>query len=292
MTLARRPEAGCDARTERGGEAARPVADVRPTRLSERVATRRTFGVLMLGALLGVVGLQPYALALTSPQLPPGSPPLGLLIAAGVLQSLVLVAGATVLGLWLGPTVGLGAPLLRAWVMGDRDAPGRFRAQIAPAVLAGAVSSAAVLVLEVFVFAPRTPPAASGIDAPAAAPWQGLLAAFYGGIVEELLLRLGLMTVLVWLGVKLTRATRPSSAVLWSANTLAAVLFGLGHLPTTAALVALTPPVIARTLVLNGLAGVVFGWLYWRRGLLAAMVAHFTFDLVVLAIVPALRGGA
>ena len=55
---------------------------------------------------------------------------------------------------------------------------------------------------------------------------------------------------------------------------------------------ALTPLVIARTLVLNGLAGVVFGWLYWRRGLLAAMVAHFTFDLVVLAIVPALRGGA
>jgi membrane protease YdiL (CAAX protease family) len=42
----------------------------------------------------------------------------------------------------------------------------------------------------------------------------------------------------------------------------------------------------------NGLAGVVFGWLYWRRGLLAAMVAHLTFDLVLHVIVPALRGGA
>ena len=66
---------------------------------------------------------------------------------------------------------------------------------------------------------------------------------------------------------------------------LAAGLFGLGHLPATAALLPLTPAVIARALILNGIPGVVFGWLFWRRGLEAAMVAHFAADLVLHVIV-------
>src|ERR687885_1505735 len=68
--------ARCDAPADSGGETARPLSDTGPARLSEHVATLRTFGVLMLGGLLGVVALQPYALALTPPRLPPGSPPL------------------------------------------------------------------------------------------------------------------------------------------------------------------------------------------------------------------------
>ena len=55
-----------------------------------------------------------------------------------------------------------------------------------------------------------------------------------------------------------------------------ALLFGAGHLPTTATLMPLTPLVITRALLLNGLGGIVFGWLYWKRGLLAAMLAHFS----------------
>lgn len=76
MTRARHLRARCDAPADSGGETARPLSDTGPARLSEHVATLRTFGVLMLGGLLGVVALQPYALALTPPRLPPGSPPL------------------------------------------------------------------------------------------------------------------------------------------------------------------------------------------------------------------------
>ncbi len=76
----------------------------------------------------------------------------------------------------------------------------------------------------------------------------------------------------------------------WIANLLAAVLFGLGHLPTTAALVVLTPMVVARAIVLNGLVGVVCGWLYWRESILAAMVAHFFGDIVLHVLSPILLG--
>ena len=52
-------------------------------------------------------------------------------------------------------------------------------------------------------------------------------------------------------------------------------------LTTLASLVPLTPLVIARTVVLNGLLGIIFGWLYWRHGLEAAMISHFSADIVL-----------
>ena len=80
---------------------------------------------------------------------------------------------------------------------------------------------------------------------------------------------------------------RPSVPVLWVANIIAALLFGLGHLPITSALAPLTPLIIVRAVVLNGLLGIGFGYLYCTRGLESAMLSHFSADLllhVVLAI--------
>ena len=91
------------------------------------------------------------------------------------------------------------------------------------------------------------------------------------------------MSFLAWLGkfISKTSEGKPTAAVFWIANILAAVLFGLGHLPTTSLLVALTPLVVTRAVILNGLIGIVCGWLYWKRGLESAMVAHFSADLVL-----------
>ena len=71
---------------------------------------------------------------------------------------------------------------------------------------------------------------------------------------------------------------------------LAALAFGAGHLPATARLAPLTPPVVLRALALNGVAGGVYGWLSWRRGLEAAMLAQGATDLLLHAVVPLARG--
>ncbi|MFQ5593941.1 MAG: CPBP family intramembrane glutamic endopeptidase [Anaerolineae bacterium] len=254
---------------------------------ADRRLTWKLFAVLMLGAVIGLLGVIPYSLSLSGP-LPPLPIPLWLLLILQIFQNLVLFAVATALGLWLGRKVGLGAPILRGWLAGEPDAPARFRSLLLPASVAGASSAIAILALEVGVFAPRlnaSPEISTGPPA-----WQGFLASFYGGINEELLLRLGVMTLLVWLGSKLTRAAQPGAGVIWMANLLAAVLFGLAHLPATAAILPLTAMVVTRAVVLNGLAGVVFGWLYWRRGLLAAMVAHFSTDIVLHVLAPLVLG--
>jgi hypothetical protein len=243
-----------------------------------RTLKRRLFGVLMGGALLGVLAYIPYNISLIG--LPPSEPIppwLGMLI--WLFQNLLMFAAAAGLGLWLGDKVGLGAPLLQAWLVRDREISRRIRAVLPLAVSAGALAGALIWLLEKFVFAPYLPQALRmGAQPP---PWQGFLASFYGGINEELLLRFGFMTLLVWLGTKLARQSSPSSAVMWAGIVLAALLLGAAHLPMAVALAPLTTVVIVRTMLLNSIGGLVFGWLYWQQGLLAAVVAHFSADVVL-----------
>jgi len=73
---------------------------------------------------------------------------------------------------------------------------------------------------------------------------------------------------------------------MWFGIIASAVLFGLGHLPVTATLTAITPAILARAILLNGVAGVIFGWLYWKKGLGSAMIAHFSADIILHVMFP------
>ncbi|MGZ5158720.1 MAG: CPBP family glutamic-type intramembrane protease [Caldimonas sp.] len=182
-------------------------------------------------------------------------------------------------GLRLGAAVGLDAPWVRAVV--DRGAPPPLRGRFAQAALIGAAASGLVVALDLTLFAHAAPPS----TAVAGMWWRGLLASFYGGIVEEILMRLFVMTALVRLVMLVTRARTLSAPIAATAIALAALIFGAGHLPTAAQLGPLHALVVARVLVLNALVGLACGWLYWRRGLEHAMVAHFAGDLVLHVLV-------
>jgi membrane protease YdiL (CAAX protease family) len=108
-------------------------------------------------------------------------------------------------------------------------------------------------------------------------PWEGFLASIGAGVNEEILFRLGLMTIFVFLGAQLLRqGDRPAAGVVWTAMVLATLSFGVVHLPQAAALGGGLPASLVASILLgNCLGGVVFGWLYWKRGLLAAVTAHF-----------------
>ncbi|WP_409304843.1 CPBP family intramembrane glutamic endopeptidase [Peribacillus sp. SCS-155] len=108
--------------------------------------------------------------------------------------------------------------------------------------------------------------------------FQGLLAGIlYGGVFEEVMLRLFFMSLLVWILKNLFARKKDEipAAIYWSAITVAAVLFAAGHLPATEALFGdLTATMIARSFLLNGLGGILFGYLYWKKGLEYSMIAH------------------
>ncbi|PKL71234.1 MAG: CPBP family intramembrane metalloprotease, partial [Methanobacteriales archaeon HGW-Methanobacteriales-2] len=50
--------------------------------------------------------------------------------------------------------------------------------------------------------------------------------------------------------------------------------------------ITITPMVIARAIVLNGIGAIIFGWLYWKKGLESAMISHFSADIVLHVMFP------
>ncbi len=249
----------------------------------------KVFLILWIASILATIAILPYAFEMQSSILQNLKlPPLPVLIAATVLQTAVMYAIAIFGGMFFASRVGLGTPILYAATQGESVAD-RVRAILPLSIIIGVLGTLVLMGLEFFYFQPAmlkeigNSAAVLNLRTSQPAAWKGFLASFYGGIVEEVLLRLFVMSFLVWLGrfISKTAEGKPTTGVIWTANILAAVLFGLGHLPAIAPLVPLTPLVITREVVLNGLLGIVFGWLYWKRGLEAAMISHFSADLVL-----------
>ena len=111
--------------------------------------------------------------------------------------------------------------------------------------------------------------------------WLGSV--LYGGVVEELMLRLFFMSLLAWLIWKIffRREEKVPVKVLVMANVVAALLFAAGHLPATLVLFGeLTPMMLLRCFLLNGSFGLLFGYLYRKFGIQYAMVSHAMFHIV------------
>lgn len=142
-----------------------------------------------------------------------------------------------------------------------------------PAASAGFLVGLAIFVLDRTIFHSSS---LSGVNAPM---WMGALASLYGAVNEEVSLRLFLFTIFYFLISKCVQKRRV--VVLWFVNICVALLFGIGHLPAAFKLAPPSTFEIVRILFLNGIGGIVFGWLYWSRGLWAAIIAHFVADLVI-----------
>jgi membrane protease YdiL (CAAX protease family) len=200
--------------------------------------------------------------------------PLAAVQLASMAQSTVMVFVAAMIGAALAPKTGLTAPFISALIarrpIGDGRLGGIGRSILVPGIVGGALGAAIVV-----VFHANAPAALSDMRETATIPL--IVRVLYGGITEEVLIRWGLMSLFVWIGWRLAgvREGSPSAAVVWFAIALSAVLFGLGHLP---AVIAATGGVTASTVIYvtvgNALFGFIAGYLFWRRGLEAAILAH------------------
>lgn len=107
----------------------------------------------------------------------------------------------------------------------------------------------------------------------------------YGGLTEEIMMRFGLMSFIVWLFSKIFSGTKP--IVYWLGIVIAAVIFGLGHFPVVYQAIE-NPSVSLLTYILigNTVGGIIFGWVYWKKGLEAAFIAHIFAHIVMVLVEP------
>ena len=230
---------------------------------------RLRLGILLwsagtIGAVTVAVGVLP-ALSAKMP-LPA---PLWLLIIASVAQSALLIALAVWGGTALAPAVGLHAPAFEAAATGRAIAP-VLKPQILPGLILGVPAG-----ILLFASLRLSPAPIAALQSQFTPPFYARV--LYGGVTEEILLRWGLMTAFTWLAWRLFQdrrgAVRPG--LIWFGIVASAVIFGAGHLPVAHYLIgSLSAPVVLFVIGLNAVFGVLFGWLFWRRGLESAMIAH------------------
>jgi hypothetical protein len=239
-------------------------------RSPQATGTRRFLAVASLGV-LGITGLllspPPAAVLVAAPELAALPPWAQRAVLA--LNPLLLVLAAAALGAVCAHRVGLGS-----LVAGTAIRPSRLQTWL-QALGWGLAVGVAVGALD-RLWTPWLGEAwQAWVQTSAAAPRattliQGVL---YGGLAEEVIARWGLMSASAWTLLRLMGPQRRGWAIGLAIG-LSALAFGAAHLPALAAQVELNAALVARTLVLNGLGGVVFGWLFWRHHLEAAMVAH------------------
>lgn len=100
----------------------------------------------------------------------------------------------------------------------------------------------------------------------------------YGGVVEEILGRWGLINIIAFFGILF--AGQKSVSVIWVAILFSGVLFALAQLPVyLAAGCPRNRRFIYTMLLLNIWQAILFGWLFWQYGLIATIVAHMIFHL-------------
>jgi hypothetical protein len=232
----------------------------------------------------------PYFLTTIGEELMPGD--LNKILISTLINALIYIVAAGI-GLFLASRIGVGLPFIEGWAK-EEPIWDSFGGVVKQSVISGVLAAVVILALSLLIFGPlmQSELLETGIVIPQERQppaWQGFLASFYGGITEEVQMRLFTMTLVAAIGGLFfkDKEGRPKTGVFWFAIIAAAVVFGLGHLPSTAAMgIPITPLVITRAVFLNGIGGVVFGWLYLKSGLESAMIAHFSADIVVHVIWP------
>lgn len=251
-------------------------------------ARTRLFAILWLAGMSGVLSLLLIDLAALLANLPataksemPFHPHLIKLLS--IVQPTILLSVAIFIGIQLAPQVGLSAPVAEA-IATRASFVSALKRQALPGVISGFIAGVVILSSWLLsrpflphVFVTRAETLNSSM------PFLTRL--LYGGITEELLLRWGLLTLLVWAAWRLLQKGRgrPQPLYFAGAIVISAIVFGIGHLPVVSALgVDLTLAIVAFVVLSNSLFGLIAGYLYWKKGLEAAIIAHMTAHVVII----------
>ncbi len=191
-------------------------------------------------------------------------------------------------GLYLATVDGMPVSALASWSSGKLTGS-QILTRIGLAVLTGAFVGMILMITLRLLSRGALPQLRARFNEEAGFPqWKRLAIAFYSGILEEIIYRLFLLSILAWvIGLVWHIDTgQPTIGALWLSNILAAIVFGLVHLPRWSSLTRLSPAMILALLSMNGLGGLVFGYLFITYGIEAAIIGHFTGDCVLHLIGP------
>ncbi len=208
------------------------------------------------------------------------------ILAAQFARSTVFFIFSIFIGLYLGKKIGLETPLLTS-IFEGKGLPEGFASTVKLSIFLGILASIIIFILDRFVLSMFGEPLLVLLTTPPL--WQRLLYTFYAGMVEELVLRFFLLTLLMWISWKIKKTSDglPTNMGAWIAILLVSFIYGLGYL-TKSPSADIDHFLNLRIVILNAIAGISFGWLYWKKGIEAAIIANLTATFMILVVLGSL----
>lgn len=194
-----------------------------------------------------------------------------------VLQTLFMVGVMAFAGSVLSGQTGLNAPLLEALLTGKAGLDS-FQSILLPTFLYTLVGSVIFFVFYYGIVASILDEHSFQILAKfrAALGLDGCV--LYGGVVEEVIVRWGLMNVVAYFGLMF--AKQRSNTVIVTSIILSGFLFAVGQIPAYVAAGCIASRRFLYSLVLLSLwQSLLFGLLFWQYGLISAILGHMLFHL-------------
>lgn len=216
------------------------------------------------------------------------------LMVISLIQVAIMAFVTSFIGLKLSRATNLNNGLLR-YIYSEKEGMSKYKINsksLIISIVAAFLLAGAMILSEKFIWAPKIPEV--GETTHSFDLLYLLSGMIYGGIFEEVMLRLFFMSLITLILYKLFARNKAKNdiplIIYWISIFIAAVVFGLGHLPATLVTFGnVNGFIIMRMLLMNGIGGVVFGYLYWKRGLeysiIAHMFAHVFMQLVWLPLV-------
>lgn len=197
-----------------------------------------------------------------------------------LINPLIMVTLAVIIGHFITSKVGLHSFILENIIQGkpiEKNVINNLFIYAIPFGLAAGI----FLVLYTYFLSPYLPKELSELDKLYQPNF--LIRFLYGGITEEILLRWGILSLIIWVFKLIFKDTKP--LFWWLSIFISSILFGMGHLPITFILIKnVTPFLIFFIISSNALFGIVAGWLFWKKGLEYSMLAHIAAHCVLMLV--------
>lgn len=203
-----------------------------------------------------------------------------MLIAISFVQTLLMVVVMSFLGLKLARATNLTKGIL-GWIYFEKENNGNKyklnKSNFYLAIIISFICSSLTVLADKFIWGPLVPEIGNVVHK--FDPIYLLSGIFYGGVVEEIILRLFNLSLIAFILYKAFARKKDKenipSSIYWVAILISTILFALGHLPATLAYFGIASvPIILRMIIFNAIPGLAFGYLYWKKGLEYAIICH------------------
>jgi hypothetical protein len=243
----------------------------------------KIFWLLFMLSEISMFGALPYSLSISGDIIYSFGVSIPMVLAAQFAQGTAFFALSIFTGLFLGKKIGLRAPMLESLFDG-RGLSVKFGKSLKTSVFLGVSIGLFMFIADRFIYLISFDSLLVYVLSPPL--WQRLMYSFYVCMVEEIILRFFLLTLLIWITWKIKKDSNglPTKFGIYMSIISVSIIYGIGNIYSISSSLQLNNMIYAGTFIFNIISGIAFGWLYWKKGIEFAIISNLVATFMIFVV--------